>query len=116
MQPEVKNPALAAILSFLVNGLGQIYNGELVKGLIILGIQMVNLLLTMIFIGFITGPIVFIWCIYDAYTVAQRINREAQQQNLADTKVCSRCAERVMVAAKVCKHCGYDFEAAVQPN
>lgn len=33
----------------------------------------------------------------------------------ADEKICPRCAETVKMAAKICKHCGYEFTAAEQP-
>ena len=36
----MKNPGVAAVLSFLWTGLGQIYNGQLVKGLIAAAIYM----------------------------------------------------------------------------
>lgn len=113
LQP--KNPTLAAILSFLINGLGQIYNGEIGKGILIFVIQLINLALMAIFIGFITAPIVFIWSVFDAYQVAQRINDQAMKQNLADTKPCPQCAERVLRDAKVCRHCGHQFAALATP-
>ncbi len=112
-QQPSKNPALAAILSFLINGLGQIYNGEIAKGIIIIVVQIVNGLLTMVIIGFITLPIVWIWSIYDAYTVAQKINEEATTQVIEGTKQCPRCAERVHLSAQVCRYCGYQFVPAV---
>jgi TM2 domain-containing membrane protein YozV/rubredoxin len=118
-QNPPKSPALAAILSALWAGLGQIYNGEVGKGILIMVVQVVNLLRMGVIIGFITGPIVFIWAIYDAYKTAERINAEAaaqaQQQMVLTTKVCPRCAERVPAEAKVCRFCGYEFGAAVQP-
>jgi len=33
----------------------------------------------------------------------------------ADEKICPRCAETVKMAAKICKHCGYEFQAGEQP-
>ncbi len=40
MQQQTKSPEIAAILSFLINALGQIYNGQVGKGLLILTIQL----------------------------------------------------------------------------
>ncbi len=108
-QQPPKNPALAAILSFLINGLGQVYNGQIGKGILIFVIQIVNALLTTVIIGFVTLPIVWIWSIYDAYKVAQKLNEEAAQQAMTNTKPCPQCAERVQIGAKVCWHCGYQF-------
>jgi len=109
---QEKNPVLAAILSFLINGLGQVYNGQVAKGLIIIVIQIINAFLTTIFIGFFTGAIVFIWSIYDAYAVAKRINAQNQQQVLSNTKKCPRCAERVHIDASVCRYCNHEFAPA----
>lgn len=71
-----KNAGLAAILSFFISGLGQIYNGQIGKGLIIIVVQVVNALLISVFIGIITGGAVWIWAMYDAYQTAQAINRD----------------------------------------
>ncbi|MFA5008465.1 MAG: hypothetical protein WC546_04525 [Candidatus Omnitrophota bacterium] len=55
------SPALAAILSFIIAGLGQMYNGQVWKGLLI----------------FLTSLLVIPWIvgIFDAYFVAKKINR-----------------------------------------
>jgi TM2 domain-containing membrane protein YozV len=74
MQPA-KNPGVAAVLSFFFTGLGQIYNGRLLKGLAFMAIGAVNIALMFIVIGLITGPIFWIYNIYDAYSDAERINR-----------------------------------------
>lgn len=79
IQPP-KNPALAAVLSFLITGLGQIYNGQIGKGILFLVVQIINGLLTLIFIGFFTGFIVFVWAIFDAYKSAEEINRKFAAQ------------------------------------
>lgn len=55
MVNEAKNPGLAAVLSFVFNGLGQLYNGEIAKGLWIIFFSAVNLLvfiLGSVLIGF----------------------------------------------------------------
>ncbi|KLU61445.1 hypothetical protein CEB3_c21240 [Peptococcaceae bacterium CEB3] len=70
-----KSPGVAAVLSFLISGLGQIYNGRILRGLIIIGIQFINVLLMFVFIGYLTGLITWIWAIYDAYKLAEKINQ-----------------------------------------
>jgi TM2 domain-containing membrane protein YozV len=50
----MKNSGLAAVLSFFIPGLGQIYNGQIGKGLIFIFIQLVNLILI-----FITLPHIY---------------------------------------------------------
>jgi TM2 domain-containing membrane protein YozV len=64
-----KEPILAAILSFFFGGSGQVYNGELGKGILIL---LGTILGAFLFI--IPGIIVWIYGIYDAYTVANQMN------------------------------------------
>lgn len=108
-QQPPKNPTLAAILSFLISGLGQVYNGQIGKGVVIFVVQVINVLLMAIVIGFITYPILWIWSIYDAHKVAKGINDEAAQQMIGTTKVCPNCAERVNSGARVCHFCNYQF-------
>ncbi|WP_192600570.1 hypothetical protein [Sporosarcina limicola] len=69
---KMNNPGIAAVLSFFWSGLGQIYNGQILKGLVLIVIQMINGLLMFVLIGFITYPIVWIWGIYDAYKTAEQ--------------------------------------------
>lgn len=59
MKKEEHSPALAAILSFIIAGLGQMYNGQVWKGLFI----------------FLTSLLVIPWIIgiFDAYFVAKKI-------------------------------------------
>ena len=70
-----KNPVLAAILSFLIVGVGQIYLGLTKKGLILLLAAIISGVLMLVFIGFITWFIVWIYAIYDAYNSAEKMNR-----------------------------------------
>ena len=71
---QQKNPGIAAVLSALWVGLGQIYNGEIVKGIILIIAYIISVCLTIILIGFITTPILWIFGIYDAYNTAKKIN------------------------------------------
>ena len=70
----VKNPGVAAVLSFFVMGLGQMYNGEIAKGLIFIVLYALSVLAMFILIGFLTTPILWAYGIYDAHKTANRIN------------------------------------------
>ena len=69
-----KNPGLAAVLSFFYMGLGQIYNGQILKGIAFFITYSISWLLIWFFIGFLTTPILWIYGIYDAYKSAEKIN------------------------------------------
>ena len=69
-----KNPGIAAVLSFFWMGLGQIYNGQIAKGIAFIVAYAISWILTMVLIGLITTPILFVYGIYDAYKSAQKIN------------------------------------------
>ena len=69
-----KSAGLAAVLSFLVPGLGQIYNGQIVKGLILVVVQATNVALMHVLVGFVFYPIVLVYAVFDAYRSAERIN------------------------------------------
>jgi TM2 domain-containing membrane protein YozV len=71
-----KNPGLAAVLSFFFMGLGQIYNGQITKGIFFIIIYSVSAFLMIILIGFITTPILWIYGMYDAYKSAEKINSD----------------------------------------
>lgn len=61
VKKELRSPVLAAILSFIIAGLGQFYNGQVAKGLLI----------------FFTFWTIIPWIlgIIDAYKTAEKINR-----------------------------------------
>jgi TM2 domain-containing membrane protein YozV len=71
----VKNPGVAAVLSFFICGLGQIYNGQILKGIILIICYGIAWALTMVVIGFLIVPILWIWGMYDAYRTAEKINK-----------------------------------------
>lgn len=71
-----KNPILAAFLSFLLPGLGQIYVGKTLfgLGLIVLTFIISTLAIFLIsFLGIIIYIIVWLYAIYDAYMSAQDV-------------------------------------------
>ena len=70
----MRSPIVAAILSLIVAGLGQIYNGQIVKGIVFIVLQLINGALTVVLIGWILMPIVGLWAMIDAYLVAKRGN------------------------------------------
>lgn len=72
--PGEKNAGIAAVLSFFITGLGQIYNGQIFKGILLILIQVVNGLLMYVLIGFVTFPIVWLYGVVNAYRHATRIN------------------------------------------
>jgi len=71
-----KNPGLAAILSFFYMGLGQIYNGQLSKGIVFIIAYSISWLLMLVVIGIITTPVLWIYGMYDAYKSAEKINAD----------------------------------------
>jgi TM2 domain-containing membrane protein YozV len=71
---KMKSAGLAAVLSFFIPGLGQIYNGQILKGLVLIVIDLINAALMLILIGYVTHVITIIYAVYDAYKTAERIN------------------------------------------
>ena len=99
VQDSKTRPGTAAVLSFVFNGLGQLYNGQIFKGLLIISfsaLSMLILIIGSILIAFwllgrvvliqflIWGAVLFlvglvcicvlgIYSILDAYRVAQKV-------------------------------------------
>jgi TM2 domain-containing membrane protein YozV len=69
-----KSPGLAAVLSFFWAGLGQIYNGEISKGILLMVAYVISCVLMAVVIGFITTPILWIYGMVDAYRTAEKFN------------------------------------------
>lgn len=44
MEQDRRNPGVAAVLSFIFNGLGQLYNGQIAKGLLIIFLSSLSML------------------------------------------------------------------------
>lgn len=76
-----KNPGLAAVLSFFYMGLGQIYNGQIAKGILFIIAYTISWILVVLVIGLITTPILWVYGIWDAYKSAEKINRDIAGQS-----------------------------------
>ena len=77
-QPQ-KNPGVATVLSFFFMGLGQIYNGQIGKGIMFIILYAISVALMLVIVGFITTPILWIWGLVDANKSAKKINEEMAQ-------------------------------------
>jgi TM2 domain-containing membrane protein YozV len=71
-----KNPSIATILSFFFMGLGQIYNGQVGKGVVFIILYGISVALMWVVIGFVTTPILWIWGMVDANNSAKKINEK----------------------------------------
>jgi len=71
--PE-KSPIIALFLSMILSGLGQDYNGQYTKGILLLFAELVGFALFII-----PGIIVWLFGMYDAYTSAKKINAEMEK-------------------------------------
>jgi len=69
-----RSPGLAAVLSFLYPGLGQIYNGQIGKAILFIILGAISIGLMFVIIGWFIYPIVWIIGMIDAYNVAKRAN------------------------------------------
>jgi TM2 domain-containing membrane protein YozV/ribosomal protein L40E len=77
---EGGNPFVAAVLSAVFPGLGQIYNREIEKGIAVIVASFVAALSALFVIGFILFPAVWLYAVWDAYVVAERQNAEARER------------------------------------
>lgn len=73
-QVAPKNPGLALVASFFIPGLGSLINGNAVLGIVIFAAYCIAWVLTMVLIGIILLPIIWIWGMIDAYQGAKRWN------------------------------------------
>ena len=70
--PQSKSPVLAALLSFLLVGMGQIYIGQIEKG-----VTMIVIVLSLM-IAVAPGPwgiVIVVFNVVDAFVLARRVNR-----------------------------------------
>lgn len=69
---EGGNPFVAAVLSVLFPGLGQLYNRELQKGIAVMVASVVALVSIVVGVGILLYPAVWVYALWDAYKVAER--------------------------------------------
>jgi len=76
MQNSEKNPILAAVLSFIITGLGQLYNGDVVKGFILFVAHAVAFILWPLLgrLGSLVSIFIWLYSVIEAYTAAQALN------------------------------------------
>lgn len=79
------NPFVAALLSAVFPGLGQLYNRELERGLAFMVASLVAALSALVLVGFVLYPAVWLYAIYDAYTRAERTTDDAEERTEGTT-------------------------------
>jgi len=65
------SPFIALILSFFIPGLGQFYTGQLLKAIILIVLAVIFGGLSTIIIGIPFYILIWLYSMYDAYTVAK---------------------------------------------
>jgi TM2 domain-containing membrane protein YozV len=70
-----KDPALACLLNLLLVGTGHMYLGQIGKGLVI----MVLAIGLGLFTWGIAAVLVIIWAMFDAYSIAKRMDQSARE-------------------------------------
>lgn len=75
-----KNPAIAALLSLIIPGLGQVYAGDLYRGFALFATLVVSLCLIALIIGFFTFFATWIFAISDAYKMVKKQNRGIEKR------------------------------------
>lgn len=79
-----KSPVLAAILSFLIIGLGQVYLGLTKKGIILFILAIISGFLMLILVGFVLWLLVWVYAIYDGYNSANKMNEGIAVEDTLD--------------------------------
>lgn len=79
-----KSPGLAAILSFFIIGLGQIYLGLNKKGIILFLAAVISGCLMLILIGFVLWFIIWAYAIYDAYNSGEKMQNGIEVEDTID--------------------------------
>jgi TM2 domain-containing membrane protein YozV len=67
---------IGAVVSLFIPGVGSMLNGSALRGTLIFGAWVLSWLLTLVLIGLILLPVVWIWGIIDGALSADRWNRD----------------------------------------
>lgn len=75
-EPVLKSPSMAAVLSMIMSGLGQIYNGQPAKGSLV-GLLLIACLVSAAEVHpvwYLPASTSATWAVYDAHETAKKIN------------------------------------------
>jgi TM2 domain-containing membrane protein YozV len=76
---ESRAPGIAAVMSFVIPGAGQIFNGQIGKGIMMCCLYAVGWIFVVFLIGIPIVLGVWAWAIYDAYSVAENPPRKRRR-------------------------------------
>lgn len=78
-----RHEGIAAALSTILPGLGQIYSGEIVTGILFIVAVFLSIVIGIpCLVGFVLLPFLWIYSIYDAQRTAIEINAELEKEKL----------------------------------
>lgn len=75
------NPGTSAVLSFFIPGLGHIYNGQIIIGLLILLCFAGSVALCFVYIGLILAPVIWLYALFSSCGCAKKFNKELTKNN-----------------------------------
>ena len=101
------NPGVAAVLSLVIPGAGQIYKGQIFNGLFWLLCVVIGYAMFVF-----PGVLLHVFCIIGAYS-GKSAAPTAKTQDQDDRVKCPDCRELVMKDARKCKHCGCHIAVSV---